>query len=191
MFSGEHWQIKLAYAGFGALLLFIGMMLSPVTAQRDKFGEIECTGLTIFDEAGVARVRLGANEHGGGERGGHLDILDDNGRSLVSAYTNEYGGRVNLFGFKNTNMLLMGMNKEGVDLHVMKDILKGVTITVDEHGGVFNSIGNDGKSRVRLGIDRYGGVIKVQGKGEGAAVMGINEYGNGVVSTWDKNGYRQ
>ena len=37
MFSREHWQIKLVYASFGALLLFIGMLLSPVTAQRDKF----------------------------------------------------------------------------------------------------------------------------------------------------------
>lgn len=28
-------------------------------------------------------------------------------------------------------------------------------------------------------------------KGELRALMGVNEYGNGVVATWDKNGYRQ
>ena len=33
--------------------------------------------------------------------------------------------------------------------------------------------------------------MEVKGKGDGAAVMAINEYGNGAVSTWDKNGYRQ
>ena len=55
MFSREHWQIKLVYAGFGALLLFIGMLLSPVTAQRDKFGEIECTSLAVVDAAGRLR----------------------------------------------------------------------------------------------------------------------------------------
>ena len=38
MFSSEHWQIKLIYASFGALLLFIGMLLSPVTAQRRRCG---------------------------------------------------------------------------------------------------------------------------------------------------------
>ena len=28
-------------------------------------------------------------------------------------------------------------------------------------------------------------------KGELRALMGVNEYGNGVVATWDRNGYRQ
>lgn len=29
------------------------------------------------------------------------------------------------------------------------------------------------------------------GKGKGMAIIGINEYGNGAVSTFDKNSYRQ
>ena len=45
MFNSNNWQIKLVYAGLGGLLMLIGMLLSPVTAQRDKFGEIECTKL--------------------------------------------------------------------------------------------------------------------------------------------------
>ena len=66
MFSREHWQIKLAYAGFGALLLFMGMLLSPVTAQRDRFGEIECSKLRVVDADGNTRVVLTTDEHGGG-----------------------------------------------------------------------------------------------------------------------------
>ena len=118
MFSREHWQIKLVYASFGALLLFIGMLLSPVTAQRDKFDEIECTKLTVVDKDGKMRVRL----------------------------------------------------------------------TTAEYGGVVSAIGKDGKSRAGLGVIEHGGFVQVKGKGEGMAVMLINDYGKGVVSTTDKNG---
>ena len=75
------------------------MLLSPVTAQKDKFGEIECTKLTAVDAAGAQALELRAVEHG---------------RHVVA-----------------------------------------------------------------------------RGKGEGMAMMSITEYGNGAVSTWDKNGHRQ
>ena len=42
-----------------------------------------------------------------------------------------------------------------------------------------------------LDITEHGGRVHLQGKGEGKVVVAINEYGNGAVSTWDKNGYRQ
>ena len=40
--------------------------------------------------------------------------------------------------------------------------------------------------------DDYGGHVHVTGKGDdnSRAGMGVNEYGNGAVNTWDKNGYR-
>ena len=45
---------------------------------------------------------------------------------------------------------------------------------------------------VRLGDTEYGGRVDVFNKrGENRAVMSVNKYGNGAVSTWDKNGYRQ
>ena len=118
MFSKEHWQIKLVYASFGALLLFIGMLLSPVTAQRDKFDEIECTKLTVVDADGKTEVIISSGEDGGS----------------VFAY------------------------------------------------------GKDGKPAVALGVTEHGGLVYVKGKGEGMAAIGINEYGNGAVSTLDKNG---
>ena len=39
---------------------------------------------------------------------------------------------------------------------------------------------------------KMAGLFNVYGKGntDSRAVMGVNEYGNGVVSTWDKNGDR-
>ena len=50
--------------------------------------------------------------------------------------------------------------------------------------------GKDGKPAAALGVTEHGGQCAVHGKGEGW-LMSINEYGNGAVSTWDKNGYRQ
>ena len=43
-----------------------------------------------------------------------------------------------------------------------------------------------------LCVDEHGGKVHVYGKkSEGAALMSINEYGDGAVSPWDKNGYRK
>ena len=43
---------------------------------------------------------------------------------------------------------------------------------------------------VRLSADEYGGRVRVSGKDEGSrAAMAVSEHGNGVVPTWDKNGY--
>ena len=50
---------KLSYITLGGLLMLIGMLASSVFmpslfAQRDKFGEIECTSLTVVDGGYVA-----------------------------------------------------------------------------------------------------------------------------------------
>ena len=46
---------------------------------------------------------------------------------------------------------------------------------------------------VQLMTDENGGTLSVYGKAddESRVAVSINEYGNGAVSTWDKNGYRQ
>ena len=165
MFSREHWQIKLVYTGFGAVLLFIGMLLSPVTAQRDKFGHIECAGLTVVDADGKTMVRLGAGEHGGS-----VVAFGKDGKPGAALGVAEHGGVVTAFG---------------------KDRKSGAMLRVNEHGGSVATFDKAGKLRASLSITEHGGRVQVHGKGEGAAVMGINEYGNGAVSTWDKNGYRQ
>ena len=45
----------------------------------------------------------------------------------------------------------------------------------------------DERSSVKIGP----GSVAVFGKGKRQAAIGVNEYGNGVASTRDKNGYRQ
>lgn len=100
MFNSQHWKIKLAYATFGLLCAVIGMLLSPVTAQRDKFQEIECTKLTLIDAiTGEVTAELKNDEHGGllylwglkGNRSGAKLALDENGGKLVM-FSNEKDG---------------------------------------------------------------------------------------------------
>ncbi len=79
-----------------------------------------------------------------------------------------------------------------------------VSLVSDENGNkvtVYNKvpkvvkqadIGSAGLPAVKLGDTEYGGRVNVLNKqGENRAVMSVNEFGNGAVSTWDKNGYRQ
>ena len=139
-------RAKFGYMAFGGALVFLGMvgaMMSPLTAEKDKFGEIECTRLTVVDADGKRGVLL---------------------------TTDEDGGFVYAFG---------------------KDGQSAAVLRVDEHGGRVSAIGKDGKSGAWLNVGEHGGHVQVNGKGEGVAAMSINEYGNGAVSTWDKNGYRQ
>ena len=64
MFSCQHWQIKLVYAGFGCLFTIIGMLLSPVTAQK-AMETIQCSRLEVVDAEGTVRVTITTDEQGG------------------------------------------------------------------------------------------------------------------------------
>ena len=58
---------KFRYMAFGGALVFLGMvgaMMSPLTAEKDKFGEIECRRLTVVDADGKMGVLLTTTEHG-------------------------------------------------------------------------------------------------------------------------------
>lgn len=97
-----------------------------------------------------------------------LKVVDFEGTTKVLIHNmKEYGGQVSVFG------------KAG-----------SVWLVTEKRGGRVAAFGKAGK--VLLYTDEHGGSVSVYGKGsnESRAVMGVNEYGNGMVSTWDKNGYR-
>ena len=125
---------KLGYIALGGLLMLIGMLASSafmpsLFADKDKFGEIECTKLTVI--------------------GGEVIVSGKDGKTKV--------------------------------------LLGGTT-----SGGAVGVVGNDGKMKVSLGVMKRGGHAGVMGNdGKWKASLGVTELGNGAVSTWDKNGYRQ
>lgn len=82
--------------------------------------------------------------------------------------------------------LVLGINPLGMMSVRVHSGGQNVHIGDNEDGGRILILGKNGKS-VILSFDKYGGYIKTAGK----AIMGINKYGNGAVSTCDKNGYQQ
>lgn len=178
MFTLQNWKVKLTYAGFGSLFgslcTIMGMLASPVTAQRDKFGDIECTSLTVVDADGDEMVTLGGGNRLGQRPGGNVTVYDEDGKQKVWLFAETSGGSVVIW------------HKGGT--------AGQVHLSTNKYGGVVSVSSTDGilgVTRVALSVNKYGGRIGVSGIGEGRAVMAINEYGNGDVSTWDKNGYRQ
>ena len=67
----------------------------------------------------------------------------------------------------------------------------GVLLATGEGGGLVGVFGKDGGSASMTTDEDGGRIVVANNQGKTRAVMGINEFGNGGVSTWDKNGYRQ
>ena len=165
---------KLAYIALGGVLMLIGMIASNVFlpslfAQRDKFGEIECTSLRVVDARGKTQVRLIASEHHA-----PIAVFNKNGELCVGIGTDVQGGAVILYD---------------------KDYNKGdkstASLFINEHGGVVHIKGKRDAS-AQLNIDEHGAGLVISGHydSKGNVSIGINEKGNGVMSTYDKNGNR-
>ena len=72
-----------------------------------------------------------------------------------------------------------------------KDGEETAGMKIYENGGSVYVHGKDGGGIARMEIDEDGGSVAVYGNdGKQRVGIGVNEYGNGGVSTWDKNGYR-
>ena len=149
---------KLIYTAFGAIIMFLGMivtnLLTPIIAQNGTFGDITCTGVTVVDKNGLKRVRIGADEHGGNARGGHVKLLDDDGSALANMWVNEWGGRVNFFGRSNLDSALFGINRDGVSLDMSTNFfdqrIQMSCNSVDEEGSIQLTGGQDGKHVVMI-----------------------------------------
>ena len=159
---------KVGYIAVGGILMLVGMLaanLTPLTAQRDSFGEITCTGLKVVDSEGNQRVGLMGYPEGG----------------IVAACDSKGNLRSSLIGFKEGGKLfVLGNNRE-----------ECVTIGLNENGGQIIVYGKDGKDRVAMWSTKDGGQFVVYGKdGKPRGDIGVNEYGKGEISTWDRKGNR-
>lgn len=118
----------------GSLLTTI--LVSPVTAQRDKFGDIECTSLTVTDAEGREVVRLSRDEH---------------------------GGWVGVYGMELESKATLGIGKHGGDVRVSGKN-GGGQFKVTSTGGIVTlsnsfSLAYDGPeyATAELGIDEFDG----------------------------------
>ena len=168
MCSNQNWNVKLAYVGFGCLFgslcTIMGMLTSPVTAQRDKFDRIECMSLRVVDANGNPKVVLDLDEENGRVVVyGKVGVLPQ-----VGLHGGEHGGRLDVWGMDGRTSLSSNLGLGRVMVW-----------------------GEDGYPKVGLNVTKQAGRVVVWGRGKGQATMSIDESGNGVISTWDKNGDRQ
>ena len=122
--------------------------------------------VTVFDEAGEQAINLDAYYIA----------------SVIVRNRGDQKGGIGLLADQVMGGRILGWNEAGKPT---------VKLSTAEHGGVVGVYGKGGKA-VEMEVTEHGGRIDVfNNQGENRAVMSVNEYGNGAVSTWDKQGYRQ
>ena len=156
---------KLAYIVLGGMLVATGMIISPLNAQKDKFGEIECTRLAVVDAEGNERILLSTNhiEHVKSHKvtAQGVRVRDTKVRVLGT----EYGGRVQIYDEDGATVVLLDSDERGGYASVSgKDGISGVRLKNLEHGGFIQASGKRAASGVFLGLREHGGFVDVTGK---------------------------
>ena len=183
----------------GAVLTMAVCSVMPIGAQNGNatFGEITCTGLKVVDEAGIAGIQLST----GADRYSGVTIYG----SEIGTFSTLTGGGIVVSGTAGIISLLprsvmVSDGESSVELQAADDTGRirvagksgNVWLSTDENGGSVKLTSSDSTRAAYMDIDEHGGSFTVYGKGsnKSRAIIRVNEYGNGAVSTWDKNDYR-
>ena len=166
----------------GAVLVMAAGSLAPLGAQNEvadaEFGTITCSKLVVrYDGSSYATeinplyVKVSVDGEESAKLGSYgMSVVGKEGKGKAYVMVNNGGGVVSVYGNGR----------------------EGVRMAINEDGGAVRVFGKDGGGSAGMAIDEDGGAVRVFGKGDqpARAAIEINEYGNGAVSTWDKNGYR-
>lgn len=164
--------------------IITALVVSSGTAQRDKFGDIECTSLRVVNENGNPVVMLVGNNMM--TNSGAIHVLGkDSGSPRVEINSNE------VVILRHTGFVLARIvgNDDGGGLVQVNRSGSAAGVRI-ENGKieVYGDRGILGEERVHLGISEYGGYVSADGKdGQSMAILGIHEHG-GFVVTRDKLG---
>ena len=192
---------KICYTILGAGIMLIGMLInnltsSPVTAQNH--GELTCQKLTFVNETGEPHFTLKVESNGlsirnkEGEKA--LTLNSHSSKHVLSLYNKKDVGVVSLYAWKSGGGNIIVRDGEGKEVAAIVINQRGgaVSIKGKKGGGYVRVSDKAGVKAASMSTTEHGGRVDVFNKqGENRAVMSVNEYGNGAVSTWDKNGYRQ
>lgn len=151
----------------------------------------------VYGKDGNSRVTMGIEEGGG-----FFNVYygKDWKSKVATVGTNEHGGTVQVSNRLGKEVGVMGVYRnrgvvtvlgEGGTEHALNTGM--ATMRVDEDGGDITVHRRESTGEgVRIDTDEHGGQVVVFGKGNklSRAIMGVDEFGNGGVSVWDKNGYR-
>ena len=137
-----------------------------------------------------------------------LDVITDDGHSVLSLAQTETGGQIDLYSADGTNLLRLGTNVSGGDMAVWNRAgtnVAGIWSTAD--GGTFNLWDGDGaktldietgsftlrspssKSKVVLeAVERTSGLAFVNGEGLPVIILGTDEKYGTLVQLADEQG---
>ncbi len=211
---------KLGYIALGGLLMFIGMMASSIfmpnlVAQRDKFGEIECTALTVVDVDGIQLVKL----ERGGWGGGSLWIFEKLERDVNDPFSfakkigdiavrlgvNGAGPYIELWGDESledrTSEIKVSIRSQSPVPGHPSISINGIGGSTSIYGGDLSLSDPDGETGVSLSTSpTHGGTISVNGKvvdrkyrevlGRTHPSVHINHSGLGNIEVRDGHDYR-
>lgn len=118
----------------GGILTMMLSSIFPLMAQRDGFGDITCTRITVVDERGKPVVVLDDLAHGGG---GIVRVRGNDGKVAVDIDSRKLGGNVAVHGNDGVAKVFLG---------------------ILEHGGTVGVAGK-GKSLAAFGVSEYGGYV--------------------------------
>ena len=176
----------------GAVLVMVAGLFSPLRAHNEvrdaEYGAITCTSIKVLGNDKWVLILPGTIGVGGEDSSKVSITVSEEQADLVMRHTS-HNGEVEITA-----------REDGAGVFVVRnDNQAGASITAREDGGEAR-VSGDSKSQaspfprayVKMGINENGGHVSVRGKGidEARAVMAVNEYGNGAISTWDKSGYR-
>ena len=104
-------RYKLSYIALGGLLMLIGILASSVFmpnlfAQRDRFGDIECTKLTIVGDKGIPLIELNSNHRRGSITVHHVNENYGYVSIGVDGWLRSQGGFISVVGRNGENAML-------------------------------------------------------------------------------------
>ena len=172
----------------GAVLVMAAGSIAPLGAQNEaadaEFGTITCSKLVVRYDGFPYSTEI--DMFG-------VDMVGTGGLTMVKLTGTENGGAVLVYGKEGGGSAGMEIDEDGGAVRVYGKDGRAATMGIGKNGGSVDVFGKDGGGGATMGIDEDGGLVSVHGRGDPntRAVMGVNEHGNGAVSTWDKNGYRR
>ena len=148
--------------------------------------------LSLLNPEGREGVRLGASPYGN-----DVEIFNPEGGNGVRLDTSRSDNVIRVYN----KLATLVKSNDGTTTRVFSEAVGLVSNEAENRVTVYDKgrrvirpgdISYPRRKAVRLHQTEHGGRVDVFNKqGENRAVMSVNEYGNGAVSTWDKNGYRR
>lgn len=169
----KHYMILSGIVGGIVGSLLTALLVSPVTAQRDKFGDIECTSLSVVNPAtGKATIELAHNG-----LGGEINISDLTGHRQVSLVGTGILNGLNIFGRSGEPVVAAISDGSGGLITVTNDIgsatgktAAGMAASKNGTRGILEIYVNTGTAVITLKVTEYGSLASFDNKAHNTGV---------------------